>query len=230
MKISLKLVLQTIEFLTIPRWISRRNEMKTGDLKGWNHIVYTLIKNNFKNFKFKLSELYAFEQDFRSLYPDNFHIKDKLRQTLQNLRDFGLLTFLEKGEYQLLLTPEFVERKSKTDIEVVYLLSNDCIPGWVKIGRTNCIERRLSDLYNTSVPLPFTLLDSIQTSTLEDSRILEKSIHSIIDTINPDLRKNTDANRREFFKMTPDMGKHVFSLVSKIVGISSVSNFQQATC
>ena len=188
------------------------------ELKGWNFIVYTLVKNNFKQNAFNLEDLYAFEKYVQQVYPSNFHIKDKLRQTLQNLRDKGLLKFVSKGTYQLLLDIKEIETETNTQ-EVVYLLSNDCMPGWVKIGRTNSIERRLKDLYNTSVPLPFKIEDTIQTKTLESSRVLEKSIHNIIDTLNPDLRKNTDANKREFFKLSSDEGKHVFKLVTQIMAI-----------
>ncbi|MDY0302519.1 MAG: GIY-YIG nuclease family protein [Candidatus Moranbacteria bacterium] len=188
------------------------------DLKGWNFIVYTLIKNNFKNNPFTLDELYQFEKYFQQVYPSNFHIKDKLRQILQNLRDKGVLAFISKGNYQLLVDFKEVESQTYTQ-EVVYLLSNESIPGWVKIGRTNAIDRRLKDLYNTSVPLPFKVEETIETKTLENSRVLEKSIHSIIDTLNPNLRKNTDANRREFFKLSADEGKHVFKLVTQIMAI-----------
>jgi len=191
------------------------------ELRGWNHIVYTILKNHFNKGEFKLQELYEFEPHFKVLYPDNYHIKDKLRQTLQNLRDKGLLEFVSKGVYNLLPTDELETTDPIDQQELVYLLSNESIPGWVKIGRTNQVDRRLSELYNTSVPLPFKLEDSIQTKSLRESSELEKSIHSIIDTINPNLRRNTEANRREFFKLTTDQGKEVFNLVSKIMGIST---------
>lgn len=188
------------------------------ELTGWNFIVYTLLKNNFQNNPFTLDELYRFEPYFQKVYPDNYHIKDKLRQILQNLRDKGLLDFLSRGEYQLILKTK--EQINETfSHEVVYLLSNECIPGWVKIGRTKSIEERLSKLYSTSVPLPFKVEQTLSTTNVQNSRLLEKSIHNIIDTINPDLRKNTDASRREFFKLTPEQGKYVFQLVNQIMGI-----------
>lgn len=188
------------------------------ELTGWNFIVYTLLKNNFKNQPFTLDELYRFEPYFQNVYPDNYHIKDKLRQILQNLRDKGLVDFLSRGNYQLVLKT----KERPNDIvsqEVVYLLSNECIPGWVKIGRTKSIEDRLSKLYSTSVPLPFKLEQTLSATNKQNSRLLEKSIHHIIDTINPDLRKNTDASKREFFKLTPEQGKYVFQLVNQIMAI-----------
>ena len=194
------------------------------NLKGWNFIVYILIRNNFKYSVFGLKNLYAFEPYFCQVYPSNMHVKDKLRQTLQNLRDKELIQFNSKGNYQLSQQIVMEEPKQIHHQEMVYLLSNESIPGWVKIGRTNSIDRRLKELYNTSVPLPFRLVDSIITNTYEESSFLENSIHSIIDTINPLLHRQTEANKREFFKMTIDEGKSIFKLVSQIVGISIASD------
>lgn len=200
------------------------------ELKGWNYIVYTIIKNHFNKGEFKLKELYEFEPHFQVVYPENAHIKDKLRQTLQNLRDKGLLTFVSKGVYDMIPVEQTKLVINENLQQVVYLLSNASIPGWVKIGRTNSIDRRVKELYNTSVPLPFKVEDYIETSSLEESSALEKSIHNIIDTINPDLRLNTEAYKREFFLMSSEQGKKIFELVTKIIGINPlniVSNTSQ---
>lgn len=192
--------------------------MKTR-LTGWNHLVYTLIKSHFKNYVFSLQDLYHFEEHFKEAYPTNLHIKDKLRQILQQLRDKGLLIFLTKGTYQLTFAEEIVEAPTEFKQELVYLLSNESIPGWVKIGRTNAIDRRLKELYNTSVPLPFQVEETIETISEAKSRELEKSIHSVIDTLNPALRKDTAAKNREFFKMSVEDGKKIFKHVYEIVNI-----------
>lgn len=195
------------------------------NLKGWNYIVYTLILNNFKDNPFLLSELYSFEPYFKAVYPKNLHIKDKLRQILQHLRDKGLLEFQYNGKYQLnnsIITNS--NQKSTNQQEVVYLLSNESIPEWIKIGRTNEIDRRLKELYSTSVPLPFKVEETIRTNSLDESKILERSIHSIIDTINPSLRKKTEASKREFFKLSVDEGKSIFGLLSQIMGLNANDN------
>jgi len=56
--------------------------------------------------------------------------------------------------------------------------------------------------------------------------VLEKSIHSIIDTLNPSLRKHTEASKREFFRMSPDEGKSIFKLVTQIIGITPTQDYR----
>jgi type II restriction enzyme len=41
--------------------------------------------------EFTTAEVYAFERELEKLHPDNRHVKDKIRQQLQVLRDAGLL-------------------------------------------------------------------------------------------------------------------------------------------
>ena len=51
--------------------------------------------------EFELGEVYAFEQQLSAIYPRNKHVKDKIRQQLQVLRDNGYLEFLGGGRYRL---------------------------------------------------------------------------------------------------------------------------------
>jgi hypothetical protein len=147
-------------------------------------------------------------------------VKDKIRQILQNLRDKGYLQFISRGKYQLIEVSDWMVVEEDNTQELVYLLSNEAMPGWVKIGRTKQIERRLKDLYNTSVPLPFKEEYTIPTTTFNESHTLERSIHEIIDTINPNLRKNTEASKREFFNLSIDDAIRVFDLVVRINAVS----------
>ena len=201
---------------------------RSKELKGWDFLVYTIINNYFSdNKEFTLQEVYSFEEKFKEVYPMNFHIKDKIRQVLQHLRDKGIISFVSRGVYKMLpneIVDIQVEEKHQN---LVYLISNESIPGWVKIGRTSKIDQRLKNLYNTSVPLPFYLEGFITASSKEESMFIEKAIHTIIDTLNPDLRKNTEANKREFFKMTPEEGKKIFSLVAHITAINPVQIYIQ---
>lgn len=51
---------------------------------------------------FTLDEVYVFENELQQLHPENKHIKDKIRQQLQVLRDKGYLDFVSRGQYHLI--------------------------------------------------------------------------------------------------------------------------------
>ncbi len=187
-------------------------------LSGWNYIVYQLVLNNYKDKSFSLVEIYEFEKEFQKVYPANFHIKDKIRQILQNLRDLNYLLFLGNGTFRVI--PNKISKILVTlpdQPNFVYLLSNSSLPEWVKIGRTNDLDRRLKELYNTSIPTPFKLEQSIKTVNTEKAKIVETSIHTLIDSLNPLLRKETEAKNREFFKISIDLGKELFNLANRII-------------
>lgn len=50
---------------------------------------------------FMLQDVYEYEDRLQELYPDNNHIRAKIRQQLQVLRDEHLIDFLGGGEYRL---------------------------------------------------------------------------------------------------------------------------------
>jgi type II restriction enzyme len=51
--------------------------------------------------EFQLEDVYAFELHLGQLYPQNRHVKQKIRQQLQVLRDRGYLDFVSRGYYRL---------------------------------------------------------------------------------------------------------------------------------
>lgn len=51
--------------------------------------------------RFSLAEMYTFEDELSQKYPANAHVRDKLRQQLQLLRDKGYLDFEGRGQYRL---------------------------------------------------------------------------------------------------------------------------------
>jgi MoxR-like ATPase len=73
---------------------------------SWKEDLDKVIKNNWNSDEtFTLEEIYKFEDDFQKLYPDNNHVREKLRQTLQKLRDDNLVEFLsDRGEYKIINT------------------------------------------------------------------------------------------------------------------------------
>jgi type II restriction enzyme len=76
-------------------------EEKVALNKGWILDVMRCIDRLGKK-EFELDELYAFEKNLSLLHPKNAHIKDKIRQQLQFLRDRGYLDFMGQGRYKLL--------------------------------------------------------------------------------------------------------------------------------
>ena len=52
--------------------------------------------------EFELNEIYVFEKNLAKDYPRNKHIKDKIRQQLQILRNKGYLDFIGNGRYSLI--------------------------------------------------------------------------------------------------------------------------------
>lgn len=70
------------------------------DKRGWTLDVLTFVRSLDKQ-EFHLADMYAFERPLLELHPKNFHIRDKIRQQLQVLRDLGLLEFTGGGSYRL---------------------------------------------------------------------------------------------------------------------------------
>ncbi|MDA0677093.1 MAG: restriction endonuclease, partial [Chloroflexi bacterium] len=52
--------------------------------------------------EFELNDVYSFESSLASLHPANRHIRAKIRQQLQLLRDQGLVEFCGRGNYRRL--------------------------------------------------------------------------------------------------------------------------------
>jgi type II restriction enzyme len=51
--------------------------------------------------EFQLDDVYAFEDRLAQMYPNNRHVRQKIRQQLQVLRDHGYLDFVTRGYYRL---------------------------------------------------------------------------------------------------------------------------------
>lgn len=75
-------------------------EEKEVSAKGWLLDTMRCIDKLNKK-EFILDDIYKFENELNKLHPDNKHIKDKIRQQLQILRDKGYLSFIGEGRYQL---------------------------------------------------------------------------------------------------------------------------------
>ena len=69
--------------------------------KGWLLDIMKCIDRIGKK-EFSLEEIYRFEKELEIKYPNNKHIKDKIRQQLQFLRDKSYLKFISSGKYKLI--------------------------------------------------------------------------------------------------------------------------------
>lgn len=102
---------------------------------------------------------------------------------------------------------------------LVYILTNPCLDGWVKIGMTerDDIERRLQELNSpTNIPLSYRCYAVYE---VDNPLEVEKSIHSIIDMVDDSLhaRERLDNGRireREFFKISPEKAYGIFKNIA----------------
>lgn len=68
--------------------------------RTWTIDVLQIV-HSLKKREFTLDEIYQHENKLKALHPSNFHVRDKIRQQLQVLRDKNLLIFLGNGNYSL---------------------------------------------------------------------------------------------------------------------------------
>ena len=87
---------------------------------------------------------------------------------------------------------------------IVYLLTNEAMPGLVKIGKTTNDDPqvRMDQLYNTSVPVPFTCELALQ---VKNPGKVEQALHRAFDPyrVNP---------RREFFEIEVEQARAALEL------------------
>ncbi|MGA8145369.1 MAG: hypothetical protein WB987_15895 [Candidatus Acidiferrales bacterium] len=68
--------------------------------RGWTLDVLAVVRSLNKP-EFDLADVYKADSKLAKLHPANRHVRDKIRQQLQILRDLGILEFLGGGEYRL---------------------------------------------------------------------------------------------------------------------------------
>ena len=106
---------------------------------------------------------------------------------------------------------------------IVYILTNPCLDGWVKIGMTerDDINQRLTQLNRPeNLPLSFRCYAVYH---VDDPRAVEQLIHSLIDRIDGSLwaRETLDSGRireREFFRISPETAFGIFYDIAKLRG------------
>jgi type II restriction enzyme len=68
--------------------------------RGWTLDVLTVVRS-LRERQFALDDVYAREDKLARLHPGNRHVRDKIRQQLQVLRDKGMVEFMGRGNYRL---------------------------------------------------------------------------------------------------------------------------------
>lgn len=89
-------------------------------------------------------------------------------------------------------------------MSVVYILTNEAFPDYVKIGQTSNLEKRLKQLYNTSVPYPF---ECFFAGRVKNADEVEKSLHEAFTKYR--VQKN-----REFFNILPEQVYAILKLLA----------------
>lgn len=104
-------------------------------------------------------------------------------------------------------------RRSGVDLDVVYCLSNESMPGWYKIGfTTRTAAARANDLYagygedyTTGVPVPFEVVREWELPSGRGENV-EKSVHRVLHHRRPNPK-------REFFRF--DDAQHAISEIER---------------
>lgn len=103
---------------------------------------------------------------------------------------------------------------------VIYILTNDSFPQWVKIGYANDLEKRLAQL-NGSECTPFAFKAYAYYEV--DDRLTDLKVHNLIDSLNPTLRSvcwvDGKIRKREFYKMSKEQAYNILQNIASINGL-----------
>ena len=80
-------------------WRLRPLEQLEVEKRGWSLDVLQVVRSLGKR-EFTLGDVYSHAETLARLHPHNAHVRDKIRQQLQVLRDLGFLSFLGSGFYR----------------------------------------------------------------------------------------------------------------------------------
>jgi hypothetical protein len=92
----------------------------------------------------------------------------------------------------------------------IYIMTNPCLQGMVKIGYATDVEERRKQLSTTALPYDYEVYATYETP----GKLEDKKLHKLIDNLNPDLRVSKN---REFFIMSPE---DAYGLLESIATIS----------
>lgn len=88
--------------------------------------------------------------------------------------------------------------------EIIYVLLNEAMPGYVKVGKTDDLEQRIRSLDNTSIPLPF---ECYYACKVEKADFAEKQLFEA-------FKDNRVRSSREFFRISPERIVAILKLIA----------------
>lgn len=93
----------------------------------------------------------------------------------------------------------------QVDTCIVYVLTNEAMPTYIKIGTTTlAVTERMRGLYTTGVPVPFECFYAAEVSKAQN---VERRLHRAFDAFR--VNKN-----REFFEMDPEAAADIVRMVA----------------
>jgi hypothetical protein len=105
-------------------------------------------------------------------------------------------------------------------LQVVYVLTNPAMPGFIKIGKTliEDVNQRLAQLYTTGVPFPFELAFACKVPNADE---VERALHKAFapNRVNP---------RREFFNIEADQAIAILKLLHVEDATREIAGMQSA--
>lgn len=106
------------------------------------------------------------------------------------------------------------------NVGAIYIMKNPSFPDYIKIGYADDVYLRLKQLNNKSaVPFAFRLYAYYKVN----HRLEDKTVHDIIDKLNPNLRAKDNINgkerKREFFEMSAEDAYDILHCIAKINGL-----------
>ena len=87
---------------TVRRQFSRLQPLEnvSYEKRGWTLDVLKIVRS-LNRVEFSLSDVYSHTDELQRLHPKNKHVREKIRQQLQQLRDMGVVQFAGGGKYLL---------------------------------------------------------------------------------------------------------------------------------
>lgn len=106
---------------------------------------------------------------------------------------------------------------------VIYILTNPALDGFVKIGFASDLQKRIKQLSQaSSIPYSFQAYAVYETT----AKLTDKALHDVIDSLNPDLRTHEEddqgkTHKKEFFVMSPEEAYTILEDIAKISGTTN---------